>query len=125
MRISRKILLFATILVASAACGETSQPLSPDVAAPRLAITGLVIQGPSAVTRWEECTFRAVASGGTAPYTYAWSVQNGQGTADGVFWTGFTWTTTMTLTVTATDALGATRTFTKNVAGVYSAPPCV
>ena len=125
MRISRKILLLATIPVAIVACGERSQLLSPEGTTPRLAITGLYINGPTAVTRWENCSWVAMASGGTAPYTYAWSVQGGgSGTANGAIWTGFVYTTSMKLTVSVTDALGATRTASKSVAGVVSTYPC-
>ena len=125
MNLARKILLLAAIPVAIVACSEKSQPLTPERATLRMNITGLVIQGPNIVTRWEACSWRAVPSGGTAPYTYAWTVLNGTGTANDDVWTGYTHTTSMKLTVTVTDALGATRTASKNVAGVFSGPPCV
>jgi hypothetical protein len=126
MRIARMILLLAALPAVIVACGERSEPLTPNAAIPRLAITGLSIQGPSAVTRWNYCSFRAVPSGGTAPYTYAWSVVNGSGSAgpSGAYWTGYTHTTSMTLTVKVTDALGATRTVSKSVAGVLTELEC-
>ena len=124
MNLARKILLLAAIPAAIVACSEKNQPLTPERASVRMNITGLVIQGPTHVTRWEQCSFVAVPSGGTAPYSYAWTVQNGSGTADENVWTGYTYTSSMTLTVTVTDALGATRTASKNVYGVASTIPC-
>lgn len=90
--------------------------------APAQAIT-VFIGGLRRINSSAYCVWEANANGGTAPYTYAWSTVGGGGTGYAETWSGH-FPTSGTLTVTVTDALGATGTSAINVTSVYNGPLC-
>lgn len=81
------------------------------------------INGPSPVRRWQTCTWRAAVSNGTSPYTYTWSVDDGDGSGNGYEWTGYSISSGgLTLYVTVTDANGVTKTVSRFISVSTSAP---
>jgi hypothetical protein len=80
--------------------------------------------GPSQVRRYQTCTWRAQATGGTAPYTYTWDAY------PGATWTSYSYDFTgstissagYTIEVTVTDANNQTATQTRYIQVSTSAP---
>lgn len=78
--------------------------------------------GPGQVRRYDTCTWRASASGGTWPYTYSWTPSTG---GNGYEWTGSTISSVgFTLKVTVTDANGVKATQSRYITVSTSAPLC-
>lgn len=101
-------------MAASAPPGSTVSPATA---------LSVFIGGLRSIDSQAWCTWEANASGGTAPYSYAWSSVNGGGTGYDAVWSGH-FPTSGSLTVVVTDALGARGTRTINVTSVYSGPLC-
>jgi hypothetical protein len=81
--------------------------------------------GPGQVQRYDTCTWRAGVSGGTWPYTYAWTATSASGTANTYEWTGFTISSLgFTLKVKVTDANGVVGTQSRWITTSTSAPLC-
>jgi len=89
--------------------------------APQLAVT---IDGSSPVKPNASCAYWATVSGGTAPYSYSWSQSAGSGSG---YLSDYQATSSVayTLTLTVTDANGATGIGIKNVAISSTAPNCL
>lgn len=67
----------------------------------------VIIDGPSTVQVNDECGFYAEVGGGTAPYTYSWSINGGTGyvlQGEPYTYVASTSGTQYTLAVTVTDA---------------------
>jgi hypothetical protein len=84
------------------------------------------IVGASLAPRWVTCTYTRSVSGGTAPYTYQWSDENGTGSP---YDTGTTYDVDMIsvaddIYLTVTDHNGVQKTVSKHVTTSLSAPPC-
>ena len=95
--------------------GVTGQTTVQVLAAPLT----VAIQGPTSIRPSEVCYWYAHVTGGTPPFTYAWSQSSGSGTASGGSYEGSSSFASFTLTVTVTDAAGATASDTHSV-GVSS-----
>jgi Bacterial Ig-like domain (group 2) len=81
--------------------------------------------GPGLVQRYDTCTWRAGVSGGTGPYTYAWTATSASGSAYTYEWTGYTISSLgFTLKVTVTDANGVKGSQTRYITTSTSAPLC-
>jgi hypothetical protein len=137
-------LLLATLVLS--ACADAVAPL-PDAAFARGERTGPTttiqslaagINGPGTVGSYTTCTFTSTVSGGTAPYTYAWSIAGASGgylslastTGASVQATGYNYgsygsTGSVYLLLTVTDANGATAYApAKRVLIPYSSTSC-
>jgi hypothetical protein len=83
------------------------------------------INGRTLVKRfYDVCGWVAVVSGGTAPYTYAWDPQGGDGTVSANHFDGSVISASMNLYVTVTDANGVQKTVSKTVSGTSSTLVC-
>lgn len=114
-----------TIVLAALAggCSEGSR-LGPT--APRLSGSpAVVINGPNTVRPNVTCFFAANASDGTPPYTYSWTQHFGSGFSDGDNGWYATSSTSYSVSVTVTDALGQQATASRSVSVNSNALPCV
>lgn len=120
----KRIAQLSLLAFLAAGCGDvTGSVRAPE--APRSVLTALhvFIGGPARINSSVTCTWEASASGGTAPYSYSWSTVGGGGTGvDETWYGGFP--VSGSLSVTVTDALGATASATRNVTSVYNGPLC-
>jgi len=82
------------------------------------------ITGPSPLRKLDPCQWGAAVSGGTAPYTFAWSKSGGYGTGSGDTFSGYLVSSQMNLTVVVTDANFVTKTVTRAIIGDPNAPSC-
>jgi hypothetical protein len=82
------------------------------------------IGGPSPVRKFDTCDWIAYVSGGTAPYSYSWSVGSAAGTPTDDYWEGYLIGSEATFSVTVTDANGVQKTVSRNILGSPSAPLC-
>ncbi len=82
------------------------------------------ISGPSTVRRFTSCTWTRSASGGTAPYTYAWTNDNTHLDGTGVYYTADALRAVLNITLVVTDANGVQATATKSVSATNTAPLC-
>jgi hypothetical protein len=87
---------------------------------PSLAVS---ILGPSSVRSGHSCTWSAGVSGGNAPYSYSWSASGGSGYASGSDYTN-TSSSSFTLYLTVTDAVGTSQSTSKRVTVSSTAPAC-
>jgi hypothetical protein len=97
----------------SGTTGTTTLPVRTDTD-PSVSIDGFPVIPPNT-----NCTYTAIPSGGTSPFTYTWSVTSGSatGTASGDTWTGQSSATgsSFVLKVVASDADGRKASATKSV----------
>lgn len=106
MRISRISGAVLAVCVALAGCGDVRGALSPTE--PRLSVlSSVVINGPTQVKPNELCSWNANVTGGTPPFSYVWSQSAGSGTNNGDGSYEGSSGNSFTLSVTVTDALGA------------------
>ncbi|HEX8244009.1 MAG TPA: Ig-like domain-containing protein [Longimicrobium sp.] len=93
--------------------GSTTVPVRTDTD-PTVSIDGSPVIKPNTA-----CTYTAVPSGGTAPFTYTWSITSGSatGSASGDTWTGQSSVSgaSFVLKVVATDVDGRKASITKSV----------
>ncbi|HET7459747.1 MAG TPA: hypothetical protein VFJ82_00810 [Longimicrobium sp.] len=82
------------------------------------------ITGPSPLRKLDPCQWGAAVTGGTAPYTFAWSKAGGYGTGNGDTFSGYLVSSQMNLTVVVTDANGVSKTVTRAIIGDPNAPNC-
>jgi hypothetical protein len=141
----RRMLTLLAVTLALSACQDAVAP-SPDAVLARgarptdpIQVQSLTasISGPSAVGDWTTCTFTSSVSGGTAPYTYSWSIVGATGgylglgstsgssvSATGHYYGGGSGTGSVYLVVTITDANGLTASPYKHVSIPYSSTSC-
>jgi hypothetical protein len=97
----------------SGTTGTTTLPVRTDTD-PTVSIDGSPVIKPNTA-----CAYTAVPSGGTAPFTYAWSITSGSatGSASGDTWTGQSSVSgaSFVLKVVATDVDGRRASITKSV----------
>ena len=134
----RPLLAVVALVTAAGACdgsGNRQAPLadpganrSPVVAARHdenvQDVLSAYIYGPSPVQKFDECEWVAVASGGTAPYTYSWHAGGGAGTASDETFFGYLIGSTMYLTVKVKDAANDSVSVTRTILGNFNAPLC-
>jgi hypothetical protein len=93
--------------------GSTTVPVRTGTD-PTVSIDGMPVIQPNV-----QCAYTAIPSGGTAPFTYAWSITSGSasGTASGDTWTGSSSATgtSFVLKVVATDVDGRKSSDTQSV----------
>jgi hypothetical protein len=143
----RGILSLLLVSIALAACQDAVAP-APD-AAPALARGGggpgpvtvqslaASIGGPGAVGNYTTCTFTSSVSGGTAPYSYSWTMvgatngylslsgtSNASVSATGYYYGSWGGTGYAYLVVTVTDANGLTASPYKRVDIPYYSTSC-
>ncbi|HEY0014686.1 MAG TPA: hypothetical protein VGC13_00145 [Longimicrobium sp.] len=121
------IRLLSLLLVAAAATAFGGS--RPAAAAPGATVEGrdaqtfaAVILGPSNIRSYTQCVWTVNTSGGTAPYTYSWSVTNGSGSGDSEWYGEFYGTGTLYLTLT--DANNQTVSIRKNVYATSGGASC-
>jgi hypothetical protein len=141
----RKMLSLLTAALVLSACQDAVAP-PPDAVLARgrapiapIGIQSLTasISGPGSVGDWTTCTFTSSVSGGTAPYTYSWSIVgatggylgfNGSTTSSSVSATGHYYggggTGSVYLIVSITDANGLNATPYKQVLIPSSSTSC-
>jgi hypothetical protein len=118
---------------ADAALARGGRPLEP------IGIQSLTasISGPASVGNYTTCTFTSSVSGGTAPYTYSWSIvgatngylslsgtSNASVSATGYYYGPWGGTGSVYLILTVTDANGLTASPSKRVNIPYTATSC-
>ncbi|HEV2887402.1 MAG TPA: hypothetical protein VGX49_10855 [Jatrophihabitans sp.] len=81
------------------------------------------ISGPASLGEWDDATYTAVPSYGTAPYTYTW-FRNGVSVGTGSTYSVHYVRSSFTLQVNATDALGRTASATLRVYVVQECLHC-
>lgn len=88
------------------------------------AVVAAINYGPASVQRGVNCEWMASVNGGTAPYSWAWTVDGAPvtGSDNDLYYinTGHSFT----LGITVTDALGVTGSATKAITVTSSAPYC-
>lgn len=106
------------------AVASTAGPATSGDATGARTLTVSLADGPSQVRRYQTCTWRAQASGGTGPYTYTWDAYPGATfTSYSYDFTGSTISSAgYTIEVTVTDANNATATQTRYIQVSTSAP---
>jgi hypothetical protein len=142
----RRMLSLLTAALVLSACRDAVAP-SPDAVLARgrdpiepIGIQSLTasISGPGSVGNWTTCTFTSSVSGGTAPYTYSWSIAGATGgylgfngstsgssvSATGHYYGGGSGTGSVYLIVTITDANGLNATPYKQVLIPSSSTSC-
>jgi hypothetical protein len=125
----RRKVLVALVAFAAAVGGANVQAASAGVNGSRVVsapqtLTVSLADGPGQVRRYQTCTWRAQASGGTAPYTYTWDAY------PGATWTSYSYEFTgstissagYTIEVTVTDANNQSATETRYIQVSTSAP---
>ena len=118
-------LLTLTLLAGAYGVGtpRTAASAPPAGSVSLAAALTVFVGGPTRIDSQTWCTWEATVSGGTDPYTYEWSSDNGGGTGYDAVWSGH-FPVSGSLTVFVTDALGATGSATMNVTSVYDGPLC-
>ena len=122
-----KHFIHLSLLVLLAGCGDVAGklvapvgPLHDETIATALSV---LISGPAQINSSVICTWEANVVGGTAPYSYSWSTVNGGGTGVDEVWGGG-FPLSGSLSVTVTDALGATARTTRNITSTFLGPLC-
>lgn len=82
------------------------------------------ISPPSTVRRFTSCTWFKTATGGTAPYTYSWSIDGGSGESTSSSFTATVISAAADIYLTVTDANGVQLTTTKHISTTTTAPLC-
>lgn len=145
-----RILALLLVTLLAAACQDAVAPIQPDgpllarssrgggdpggVTAQSLTAT---INGPGSVGNYTTCTFTSTVSGGTAPYTYSWSIVGASGgylslgstngasvQATGYYYGSYGGTGSVYLVLTVTDCFGLTASPARRVLIPYSSTSC-
>lgn len=110
MRSPTLLIAYAVAALSLMGCaGDATSPLRGDTLDPAMMASAFTvsIQGPTEVTPHDLCTWQAVVSGGTPPYTYEWSAIGmiDMGAPGPNYWSGYkTWSSNTWISVKVVDA---------------------
>jgi hypothetical protein len=118
----RIIRLLSLLLIAAAATAFGGSRLAASAPRPGTQTFAAVILGPSSIRSYTQCVWRVNTTGGTAPYSYSWSVSNGSGSGGSEWYGEFYGAGTLYLTIT--DSNNQSVSVLKHVTATAGGPLC-